>query len=475
MEKQLTEFRGKTYPLDATATLKDKISIAIAPVFFMLAISFAGFARNNISPIVCEEANSSEYYALILLISTLAGTIMAPVVGRLGDMLGRRRLSLICLIPFIGSLLLIGVAKGPLLLGIGYGFLGLFYTSLNSVSNGLIIDVFDSATRTRFLSYLNSANALAAMLGPKLVGMLADKIGAQHGMMCLTILLGIAWLLLIFTYPDIRYVDKSKHLDVKGMILLPLAIGPGMIALSVGGKQLPWTSPWVIGMIVCSVIFCVVFYKAELKQEMPVVNFKMLSNKIVLPSLLFVFFLNSTGGLATYLNLYCREILEFSASDLGGLQFFAWLPAVIVPIVGIYLSKSNNFKLVFVISGVLHVICALCYYFLLTPGVSAFGAACIKIPQFLTACLVLAPMNAYLGGLLSPIERGMGLALIAFFGTFGTSLFTALYAMVFNMIPGGIQAAFPVLSLITGVIGVIRIVIALVYTKKISGDESPVA
>ena len=474
VENNTVVFHGKTYPLKHDASLKDKAAIAIAPIFFMLAISFAGYARSNISPVVCEEANSADYYSLILLISNLCGTIMSPVVGRLGDILGRKRLSLICLVPFIGSLILTGVAQGPLVLGIGFGLLGLFYTSLNAVTNGLIIDVFDQATRTRFLSYINSANAVAAMLGPQLVGLLADNIGAQRAMMSLSVLLGIAWLLMMFTYPDIRYVGRNVSLDVSGMILLPLAIGPVMIALSTGGNQLAWSSPWIIGMFICSLVFCVIFYKVEGKKELPVVNFKMLSNRVVLPQLFNMFFMSSMSGLAIYLTLYGREVMGYSATELGTLQFFAWVPAVVTPIIGIYLSKTNNFKLIFSVSGIMHVVCGLSYFFLLEPGLPAFATAAIKIPQFIAACTVISPMFAYIGGQLSPKERGMGIALISFFSTLGTSLFTAIYAMIFNLFPEGIKDAFPVLCLITGAIGVIRLTIALTCTRKISADDSPV-
>ena len=458
-----------SFPLGNDTATMIRLFYLIGPVFFMLAISFPGFARNNLSPIICEEANSAEYYALVIMISTLAGSIVSPIVGRLGDLFGRRRLSLVCIIPYIGALVLIGFAKGPLVLGIGYALLGVFNVSLSSVTNGVVIDTFERSVATKYLAYINSANAIASMLGPKIVGLLANNMGAQKAMMSLTVLLGIAWFVILFTFPDVRHAEDVK-IDWKGAALLPLTIGPICIALTVGGKQLAWTSPWMwvlFGItIVFTTIFVIVERRIEAEGKLPMVTLSLLKDKRITWALLFLFLMNSSAGVAQFLTLYCREVLKFDANGLGSLQLFAFVPAVVAPFIGIWLSKTNAFRASFTISGVVSILYGIVYILVIKPGITPFGVAVAKIPAFLIICFVMAPLYAYFGTILPAKERGLGLALISFVGSLSVSFFTAVYSMIFNIYGGDIKAAFPTMCIACITIGVARTLIAFFTTKN---------
>ena len=430
----------------------------------MLAISFPGFVRNQLSTIICEEANSAAYYSLILLISNLAGSVMSPIVGKLGDLYGRKRLSLFMLVPFAFSLILCGIAAGPVVLAISYALIGICYSGLDSAVSGMIIDAFDKETSTRLLGFSSSFNTVAGILGPILVGLLADNVGAQRAVMLITILVVIAWLLILFCYPDIRNIKQDTVIDVKGVILLPLTTAPFCIAFAIGGEQLPWTSPIIWMMFAASIIFGFLFYRVEGNVSQPIVNFKMFSNKAVLAGILFMFLWRSVTSLLLYFNLYCREVLGFNATELGSLQIFMWLNAIAAPVIMYYLSKTKHYKLILAISAAFSVMAPFAFL-MLKPGTSVFMACVLRIPQILIAGFAMAPLNAYFGEVMDAKQRGIALSLIGFSTATGTSVFNAIYAAVLNATPGGIADAFSTMCYIAVAIGIIRLLTVLLQIR----------
>ena len=460
--------KNLTFPLGKDVPVMTRIFFLIGPMFFMLAISFPSFAKNNLSPMILGEAGAIEDFGLIMMLSTLAASIFAPVLQRIGDAIGRKKLALYTMIPYAATLVLIGFAKGTAAMAVGYALLGLCASTTNSCSNGMVMDVFDPEVRTKYLSYMNAANALASMFGPKLVGILSDNIGAQKAMMSLTILLGIAWVIIIAIQPNVKAAGELK-IDGLGALLLPFAIGPFCVVITCGGKQIPWSSPIIWILLIVSVVFAVIFYKAEVKVEkegkLPMVTMSLLKDKRILMAGLFMAFMNVTSGIAQFLNLYCQSILNFNGSDLGTLQIFVFIPAVTVPFVGIWLAKTNKFKLCFIVSGLFSLLAGVSFYFFVAPGATPMGVAAAKIPMYLQNVLTLAPLNAYFAAILPARERGLGLAVIAFFGSVGQSIFTSAFSMILNMFQGNIAAAFPVMAIVTGALAILRIIFVVIGIK----------
>lgn len=464
-EKKWT-IKNADYPLAEDAPQRLKIFLMITPMFYMLSIALPSFVRQQLTSVICEEANSAAYYSLIMLVSTLAGSIFSPIVGKLGDLYGRKRLSVVCLIPFAASLVLCGLSRGPITLGISYALIGIFYSGLDSATNGMVMDAFSRKDSTRILGVLNAANTTAGILGPILVGYLADNIGAQKAMILLAAVIMTAWVLILVGYPDIRNIKKNIVIDFQGLFLLPLAIGPFCIAIAVGGNQLPWGSPWIIGMFIVSVICCVLFIKVEKKQTQPIISIDLLKNKALIPVLVFMVAWRAMQSLLTYFNLYCRQVLEFSSTQLGSLQVFLWVNVIVAIVVGNYLSKSRNYKLIFSISAVLSILAPLTWSLFLTPGASVFTACLVRIPQIVMVGFCMAPANMYLGEILKTEERGMGLALNMFFIGVGTSVFNAVFSAVLNLFPGGISDAFTPMCMLAVGVGVLRLLTVLLGVKN---------
>jgi MFS family permease len=68
-----------------------------------------------------------------------------------------------------------------------------------------------------------------------------------------------------------------KRVDFSGSLLLVTAVSTQLLGLSLGGNELPWSSPWVIGALAMSVVLFAVFIRVEGNTTaMPIIPLRML-------------------------------------------------------------------------------------------------------------------------------------------------------------------------------------------------------
>ncbi|KAL3956530.1 hypothetical protein ACCO45_009376 [Purpureocillium lilacinum] len=88
-----------------------------------------------------------------------------------------------------------------------------------------------------------------------------------------------------------------KRVDVSGALLLVAAISIQLVGLSLGGNELPWTSPWVIGSLVGSVMLFAVFFRVEATTSaIPVIPLRMLKGRLPVATQI----ANVCAGMAAY-------------------------------------------------------------------------------------------------------------------------------------------------------------------------------
>lgn len=450
-------------PINTKANPTKAWLVAAGPLIYLLSVSSMLNVRNSLSSVIFEEAGATTYYALIMTITNLTGTLFAPLVSRLSDFFGRKRVATVMLIPMIFCIVGVGLAKGALALGIAYALFGIIYSAITGLPNGLFMDAYDKESSSQFISIGSSFQSLAAMLAPLLVGLAADKFGAQSSFMIISlVLLVLAFVLTKCLYPEIKINTVKKiKLDYKGIFSMWLMVGPICLALSLGGKQLPWTSPWIYVLIFVSIMFCFVFYRVEQKNEQPIISFSLFKAKgfIVIPLLIF------TGTVASqftsYLTLYGRTVMGLSSTQLGYLSIMSWVAIVLSPFVGVWLSKKAQYRICITISSLLIVIAGVLIAFAVKPDTSVWVLCFIRMCTYLINVFSIAPLYSYLGRILPANKRGMGLGIASLCYSVGNSIVTAVYALVLNAYNEDIAVAFAPLGILLLSVAVIRIFIGL--------------
>lgn len=167
----------------------------------------------------------------VITIFTLVGGVMTPVVGRLGDRYGKRRVllgaaavslvgSVICaLAPSFGVLLV-----GRALMGVSAAFLPITYA--------LIRDVFPATWRDMSISIATNGVGVVTIAGPFLAGFLIDNISLESVFWFTAALSTVGALGTIALVPE-SPVRNREPIDVAGAVVLVI----GMLGLLLGISQ----------------------------------------------------------------------------------------------------------------------------------------------------------------------------------------------------------------------------------------------
>jgi MFS family permease len=187
------------------------------------------------------HASTAELQLIVSMYSVAFGIALVPA-GRLGDLLGRRRLFLLGLAMFTGFSILGGLAHSArivivsrLLQGIGAGM-------INPQVLGLIQDLFQGHRQARALGLYASAGGLSGLAGPVLGGVILALAPPELGWRLL-FLVNVPFGLLILVsgwrlLPRGRPASSRISLDAGGLLLLTGVTLALMAAALVGSRPL---------------------------------------------------------------------------------------------------------------------------------------------------------------------------------------------------------------------------------------------
>jgi predicted MFS family arabinose efflux permease len=100
--------------------------------------------------------------------------------------------------------------------------------------------------------------------------------------------------------------------------LLVVWVAALAFAVSVGGEELPWSSPWIIVSAAIGVSLAVVFVRHELHVVEPIFPLALFSNRVVRVCTISTFFVGAANfGLAVFLPLFLQVVSGRSATSAG--------------------------------------------------------------------------------------------------------------------------------------------------------------
>ncbi|WP_348943870.1 MFS transporter [Chitinibacter sp. FCG-7] len=210
-----------------------QLALALSTLLASLGISIA-----NVGLPALAQAFAASFQAVqwVVLAYLLAITSLIVGVGRLGDLLGRRKLLLIGLLLFSLASLAGGMASNLALLIAARFVQGLGAAMMMALSMALIGETLGSTKAGRAMGLLGSMSAVGTALGPSLGGVLIDALG-WRAIFLLTAPLGMLALLLAWRYlPAAPPSEKlaTSRFDYTGTLLLAATLAAYALAMTQG-------------------------------------------------------------------------------------------------------------------------------------------------------------------------------------------------------------------------------------------------
>jgi EmrB/QacA subfamily drug resistance transporter len=264
--------------------------------------------------------------------------------GRLGDLVGLRRIFLVGAVVFIASSALAGGAQSiewliavRLLQGCGAAL-------MMPTSMAIVSAVFPVGTRGRALGILAGGSAAFAAAGPVFGGALTEFIGWRAVFFVNVPLAALTVLLTLAAAPDLRPEPGSRRsIDYRGLVAF--TVGTGALVLGLG--QVPqWgaASAPTLATVAVGVAALAAFVLIERRAEAPLMKFGLFRYINFSAANISQLLAGAVElSLALLLPLYLLLILEMSPATAGAALIPATVPIIVVaPLAGRFFDRLGG-------------------------------------------------------------------------------------------------------------------------------------
>ncbi len=236
-----------------------------------------GSIVNVVLPTIANHFQTD--YALAQWVPTiylLAICSFILVYGRLGDMLGYKRIFLTGLACFAFASLLCGLSRNIWMLIIFRAVQGLTVAMQMALGLAIVTSAFPRRERGKAIGIYATAIALGLMLGPVLGGIIAQYLNWRYVFFVNVPIAAVALLWGRRIIPPGKQ-KPGQHLDMAGAALAFLFLFSLMLYAN-RGERIGWFSVWGTVLLVCAIGFGALFIRVEQRAAQPMLNLKIFSN-----------------------------------------------------------------------------------------------------------------------------------------------------------------------------------------------------
>ena len=226
-------------------------------------------------PAIAGSLGEVERVSWVVVSYLVATTIAAPVYGRLGDVLGRRRLLFVALGIFLTASLACALAPSILWLTAARVLQGLGGGGLMTTSQALVGEAVPPRERGRYQGYLSSIFVASSTFGPVAGGWLTQHFGWQS-VFYVNLPLGAAAALLALRLPKRAGSGGRLHFDTAGVVLFAGFITPLLLALERLQSFDPATLPLVGILVAVSIVSLLLLLRQERRAASPLLPLHLL-------------------------------------------------------------------------------------------------------------------------------------------------------------------------------------------------------
>ncbi|KAH7067892.1 major facilitator superfamily domain-containing protein [Paraphoma chrysanthemicola] len=233
-----------------------------------------------------DAANTASWLTTSYLVTS---TAFQPLYGRFSDIFGRRICFFVSTITFAVGCLGCGLARNIVLLNVMRAVTGLGGGGLMTMATIVNSDMIPFKKRGMYQALQNSMFGFGAICGASFGGSIADNIGWRW---CFLLQVPISVLALVVGYLVIHnpmelhpgnvtsWSTTRSKIDITGSLLLVTALSTQLTALSLGGNDLPWSSPLVLTPLILSIILIGIFlYIEATTRAIPIIPLSQLTGR----------------------------------------------------------------------------------------------------------------------------------------------------------------------------------------------------
>ncbi|MEV7345089.1 MFS transporter [Streptomyces sp. NPDC093544] len=211
---------------------------------------------------------------------TWAGTIVGVVggatvalVGKLGDVWGKKRVVALTTLLFLGGTLICALTDSWALFLTGRG-IGALATGIIAVEYGLVRDLMPRRWIPICVAVLGTGFGLSAIAGPLIVGALTDHYSWRSIFWFVLVYTCAALILFLLVVPESPLRVRSR-LDIPGALLFGAGVALPLVYLS-QGTSWGWGTTSSLAYLIVGLAFLAAFLVWETRTEQPMMELRLL-------------------------------------------------------------------------------------------------------------------------------------------------------------------------------------------------------
>lgn len=264
-------------PLIAPGQASYKWWVAVTVLFgAFLTVMSAATVNVALPPMMTAFGMNIDQAQWVITAYMIAGAVLIPTVGWLGNQLGNRNLFLLSLLVFVAGSMLSGIAWSSTTLIVFRIIQGIGGGPIVPMAMVLLSDAFPPQQRGLAMGLFGLGMACGPAIGPVLGGYVTEYMSWRM-VFYLNIPAGfLCMVLVVLVLPNTREALR-RSLDVAGLVTLAIFLVSLLIALS-QGQRVGWETPYIQRLFIIAGVSFVLFMIIELYRKDPLIELRLYKN-----------------------------------------------------------------------------------------------------------------------------------------------------------------------------------------------------